>query len=285
MFCFLFWFSHITLPRSHKLRYIMPYLYRYLYCFSLIGSTTKTQLKTTLSSRHHELQSTCICVIIMYLCIHSQSFSTIWDPTDCRPQGSSVHGISQGRILEWVVISVSRGSSRPRDWSCISFCTGRWILYHCATWEVQWSVQFSCSVVSDSLQPNESQHARSPCPLPTPGVHSDSHPLSQWCHPAISSSVVPFSSCPQSLPASESFPMSQLFALGGQSTGVSALASFLPKKSQGWSPSEWTGWVSLQSKGLSRLFSNTTVQKHQFFGSQPSSQSNSHIHIWPQEKP
>ena len=104
------------------------------------------------------------------------------------------------------------------------------------------------------------------------------------CHPAISSSVVPFSSCPQSLPASESFPMSQLAAWGGQSTGASALASFLPKKSQGWSPSEWTGWISLQSKGLSRVFSNTTVQKHQFFGAQPSSQSNSHIHTWLLEK-
>ena len=117
------------------------------------------------------------------------------------------------------------------------------------------------------------------------GVHSDSCPLSQWCHPAITSSVVPFSSRPQSLPASESFPMNQLFAWGGRSTGVSALASFLPKKSQGWSPLEWTGWISLQSKGLSRVFSNTTVQKHQFFRAQPSSQSNSHIHRWPQEKP
>ena len=125
------------------------------------------------------------------------------------------------------------------------------------------SVQFSCSVVSDSLRPHESQHARPPCPSPTPGVHSDSHPSSQWCHPAISSSVVPFSSCPQSLPASESFPMSQLFAWGGQSTGVSALASVLPKNTQDWSPLEWTGWISLQSMGLSRVFSNTTVQKHQ----------------------
>ena len=124
------------------------------------------------------------------------------------------------------------------------------------------SVQFSCSVMSDSLRPHESQHARPPCPSPTSGVHSDSHPSSQWCHPAVSSSVIPFSSSPQPLPASESFPMSQLFAWGGQSTGVSALASFLPKKSQG---SEWTGWISLQSKGLSRVFSNTTVQKHQFF--------------------
>ena len=147
------------------------------------------------------------------------------------------------------------------------------------------SVQFSRSVVSDSLRPHESQQARPTCPSPTPGVHSDSRPLSQWCHPAISSSVVPFSSCLQSLPASESFPVSQLFAWGGQRTGVSALASFLPTKSQSWSPSERTGWISLQSKGLSRVFSNTTVQKHQFFSALSSSQSNSHIHTWPQEKP
>ena len=106
----------------------------------------------------------------------------------------------------------------------------------------------------------------------------------RWCHPAISSSVIPFSSCPQSLPASESFPMSQLLAWGGQSTEVLALASFLPKKSQGWSPLEWTGWISLQSKGLSRVFSNTTLQKHQFFGAKLSSQSNSHIYTWPREK-
>ena len=146
------------------------------------------------------------------------------------------------------------------------------------------SVHFSHSVVSDSLRPHELQHARTPCPSPSQGVHSDSHPSSPWCYPAISSLVVPFSSCPQSLPASESFPMSQLFAWGGQSTGASALASFLPKKSQGWS-SQWIGWISLQSKGLSRVFSNTTVQKHQFFGAQPSSQSNSHIHTWLLEKP
>ena len=138
------------------------------------------------------------------------------------------------------------------------------------------SLQFSCSVMSDFLGPHGSQHARTPCPSPTPGVHSESRPSSQWCHTCISSSVV--TSCPQSLPASESFPMSQHFAWGRQSTGVSALASFLSKKSQVWSPSEWVGWISLQSKGLSRVFSNTTVQKHQFFGTQPSSQSNSHIH-------
>ena len=147
------------------------------------------------------------------------------------------------------------------------------------------SVQFSHSVMSDSLRLHESQHARPPCPSPTPRVHSDSGPSSQWCHPTISSSVVPFSSCPQSLPASKSSPMSQLFAWGSQSNGVSALASFLPKKSQGWSPSEWTSWISLQSKGLSIVFSNTPVEKHQFFGTQPSLQSNSHIHTWPLEKP
>ena len=148
------------------------------------------------------------------------------------------------------------------------------------------SVQFSSVAQSClTLCNHESQHARPPCPSPSPGVHSNSCPSSWWCHPVSSSSVVPFSSCPQSLPASESFPMSQLFTWGGQSTGVSALASFLPKKSQGWSPLEWAGWISLQSKGLSRVFSNTTVQKHQFFGAQFASQFNSRIHTWPLEKP
>ena len=126
------------------------------------------------------------------------------------------------------------------------------------------------------------QHARPPCPSPTPGVHSDSRPSSQWCHPAISSSVVHFSSCPQSFPKSRSFPMSQLFTWDGQSFGVSALASVIPMNTQDWSPLEWTGWISLQSKGLSRVFSNTTVQK---YGAQLSSQSNSQIHTWPLEKP
>ena len=146
-------------------------------------------------------------------------------------------------------------------------------------------LQFSRSVVSDSLWPQELQHARPPCPSPTPGDHSNSRPSSPWCHSAISSSVIPFSSCPQSLPSSESFPMSQLFVWGGQSIGVSALASFLPKNIQDWSPLGWTGWISLQSKGLSRVFSNTTVQKRQFFGTQLSSQSNSEIHTWLLEKP
>ena len=136
------------------------------------------------------------------------------------------------------------------------------------------SVQFSRSVVSDSLRPHESQHARPPCPSPTPGVHPNSCPLSQWCHPAISSSLVPFSSCPQFLPASESFPMNQLFASDGQSTGVSASTPVLPMNTQDWSLLGWTAWISLQSKGLSRVFSNITVQKHQFFIAQLSLWSN-----------
>ena len=137
--------------------------------------------------------------------------------------------------------------------------------------------------MSNSLRHHESQHARPPCPSPTPVVHSNSCPLSRWCHTAISS-VIPFSSYPQSLPASGCFPMSQLFTWGDQNIGVSALASVLPVNTQGWFPLEWTGWISLQSKGLSRVFSNTTDQKHQFFGTQLSSQSNSHIHTWLLEK-
>ena len=145
--------------------------------------------------------------------------------------------------------------------------------------------QFSRSVVSDSLRPNEPQHARPPCPSPTPRVHPNPHPSSWRCHPTISSSVIPFSSCPQSFPASGSFQMSQLFPSGGQGIGVSASISVLPMNTQDWSPLGWTGWISLQSKGLSRVFTNTTVQKHQFFSAQLSSQSNSHIHTWPLEKP
>ena len=170
------------------------------------------------------------------------------------------------------------------------FC-GLFLLLMLFHWDIRiiWatnfsSVHFSHSVVSDSLRPHESQHARPPCPSPAPRVHSDSCPSSPWCHPALSSSVIPFSSCPQSLSASESFPMSQLFTWGGQSTGASALASFLPKKSQGWSPSEWTGWISLQSKRLSGVFSSTTVWRHQSFGILPSLWSSSHNQTWPLRK-
>ena len=146
------------------------------------------------------------------------------------------------------------------------------------------SVQFSRSVLSNSLWPHESQHARPPCPSPTTRVHLNPYPLSWWCHPTISS-VIPFSSCPQSFPASGSFQMCQLFTSGGQSIGVSASVSVLPVNTQDWSPSGWTGWISLQSKGLSRVFSNTAVQKHKFFDAQLSLYSNSHIHTWLLEKP
>ena len=145
-------------------------------------------------------------------------------------------------------------------------------------------VQFSRSVVSDSLRPRESQHARPPCPSPIPGVHPNSCPLSRWCHPTISSSLVPFSSCLQSFPASGSFQMSPFFTSGGQSTGASASARIFPMNIQDWFPLGWTGCISLQSKGLSRVFSNTTVQKHQLFGVQLSLWSNSHIHTWLLEK-
>ena len=153
------------------------------------------------------------------------------------------------------------------------------------TWKLTFSsVQFGSSVMSDFLWPHVSQHTRPPCPSQTPRTYSNSCPLSQWCHLAISSSVVPFS-CLQSFPTSGSFLMSRLFTSGGQSTGVSASVSVLPMNTQDWSSLGWTGWISLQSKGPSRVFSNTTVQKHQFFGTQLSSQSNSHIHTWPLEKP
>ena len=147
-----------------------------------------------------------------------------------------------------------------------------WILNHWTTRKVPKntfsSAQFSHSVMSDSLRPHELQHARLPCPSPIPRVYSNSSPLSQWCHPTISSSVIPFSSCPQSFPASGSFQMSQLSTSGGQSIGVSASTSVLPMNTQDWFPLGWTGWIFLQSKGLSRVFSNTAVQKHQFFGAQ-----------------
>ena len=147
------------------------------------------------------------------------------------------------------------------------------------------SVHFSHSVTSDSLQPHGLQHARPSCPSPTPRIYSNSCPSSWWCHPTISSSVVPFSSRLQSFPASGSFQMSQFFASGGQSVGVSASTSVLPMNIQDWFPLGWIGWISLQSKRLSRVFSNTTVQKHQFFSDHLSLQSNSHIHTWPLEKP
>ena len=168
----------------------------------------------------------------------------------------------------------------PTDWVC--FGTLLSMFSHIKN---MCSVQFNHSVMSDSLRPHYPQHARPPCPSPTAGIYPNPCPLSRWCHPTISSSVIPFSSYPQSFPASGSFPMSQFFASGGQSIGVSASTSVLPMNTQDWSPLGWTGWISLQSKRLSRVFSNTMVQKHQFFSTQLSSQSNSHIHTWLLEKP
>ena len=147
------------------------------------------------------------------------------------------------------------------------------------------SIQFNHSIMSDSLRSHQPQHARPPCPSPPPRVYPNSCPMSRWYHLTISSSVVPFSSCLQSFPTSGSFQMSQLFTTGGQNIGVSASASVLPMNTQDWYPLGWTSWISLQSKGLSRVFSNTTVQKHQFFSAQLSSQSNSHILTWLLEKP
>ena len=211
-------------------------------------------------SRKFKVYSTSVVQLVSRV----QLFVAPWTAVSQAPLSV---GLPRLWILEWVAISFSRGFSQPRDWILVS-CIGRWILYPWATREAhttceksKWShsVQISHSVMSDSLWPHESQHARPPCPSPTPGVYSNSCPSSQWYHPAISSSVVPFSACPQSLPASESFPMSQLVAWGGQSIAVSASASVLPMNTQDWSPLGWTGWIFFQSKGLSRVFSNTTV--------------------------
>ena len=182
---------------------------------------------------------------------------------DCNPLHSSVHGISPSGTLEWVAIPFCRGSSTPRIDPESSIIAGRFFT-NWATWEAlkSSSVQFSHSVMSDFLWYHGLWHTRLPCPSPAPRVYSNSCPLSQWCHPTISSSVIPFSSHLQSFPASGSFPVSQLFTSSGQRTEVSASASVLPMNNQDWSPLGWTGWISLQSKGHSRVFSNTTVQKH-----------------------
>ena len=172
---------------------------------------------------------------------------------------------------------LSMGFSRQESWRGLSFPSPGYLsnpgikprsALQAASLPTELQVQFSRSVVSNSFRPHELQHARPPYPSPTAEVHPNPCPLSRWCHPTISSSVVPFSSCPQSFPALGSFQMSQLFASGGQSTGVAASKSVLPMNTQDWSPLGWTGWISLQSKGLSRVFSNTTVQKHPFFSAQ-----------------
>ena len=175
-------------------------------------------------------------------------------------------GFFQARILEWVAISYSKDLHDPKiEPRSLALAGGFFIT---VPPRKPSSVQFSHSVMADSLRPHEPQHIRLPCPSPTPGVYPNSCLLSRWCHLTNSSSIVPFSSCLQSFPTSGSFQMSQLFTSGGQSIGVSASTSVLPMNTQDWSSLGWTGWISLQSKGLSRVFSNTTVKKHQFFCSQ-----------------
>ena len=177
-----------------------------------------------------------------------------------------------------------RSESYTRGLITFNFIDGYWDLLLHPRGYMAWLLLFnpkSCPM----LWSHGPQHARLPCPSLTPGVYPNTCPLSQWCHLTISSSVVPFSSCLQSFPASGSFPTSQFFTSGSQNIGVSASTLVLPMNTQDWSPLGWTGWISLQSKGLSRVFSNTTVQKHQFFGAQLSLWSNSHIHTWPLEKP
>ena len=219
------------------------------------------------------------------------------DPVDCSPPGSSVHGILQARILEWVAISFSRGSSQPRNRTWVSCISGRWF----TDWTMREAYIYTIMKIHCILQKHCCCSVTQPRPIlcdpmdcSMPGFRVLQYVLGfaqthvHWvddANPSISTSVVPFSPCLQSFPVSKSFTVDQLFASGGQSTGVSASASVLPMNTQDWSPSGWTGWISLQSKGLSRVLSNTTVQKHQFFGAQPSSWSNSHIHAWLLEKP
>ena len=210
---------------------------------------------------------------------HSVISNSLW-PKDCSQLGTSVYGILQTRLLEWVAV-LSPGHLPNLGMERVSPALQAVSLHlsHQGSPKIV-SIQFSVSVVSDSLQPHGLQHARPPRPLPTPRVYSTSCSLSQWCHPMISSSVVPFSSCFQSFPASGSSPMSQFFTSGGQSIGVSASASVLPMNIQDWFPLGLTGLISLKSKGLSGVLSSTTVQKLQFFGTQLSLWSNSHIHTW-----
>ena len=208
-----------------------------------------------------------------------QSCLTLCNPMDCSLPGSSVHGDSPSKNTEVGCHALLQGifltqGSNPG-------------LLHCLVHSKR-SIRillFTHSVVSDSFQPCGLQHSRLPCPSPSPGACSNSCPVHQWCHSTISSSVVPFSSCLQPFPASGSFLMSQFFASDGQSIGASVSAAVLPVNIQGWFPLGWTGLISLQSKGLSRVFSNTIVQKHQFFGTRPSLWSNSYIHTSLLEKP
>ena len=197
------------------------------------------------------------------------------DSTSCKVIG--FFSPISSPILSYISLSLTEF-----DYLSVDYCLT--VLYSTTSFSLTVS-QFRHSIMSNSLWSHELPGHQASLSITNSRSPPNSCPLSWWCHQTISSSVIPFSSCPQSFPASGSFPMSQVFTSGGQSIGVSALASVLPMNTQDWSPLGWTGWISLQSKGLSRVFSNTTVQKHQFFGAQLSSQSNSHIHTWLLEKP
>ena len=197
----------------------------------------------------------------------------------CHPTISSSVVSFSSRLQSFPASSSSHQVAKVLEFQ-LQYQSFQWIFRTNFLWSMSALSQLSRSVVSSSLPSHGPQHARLPCPSLTPGICSNSYPLSQWCHPTISSSVVPFSSCLQSFSESGSFPMSRFFASGGQSTGVSASVSVLPMNIQGWFPPGLTGLISLLSKSLSRVFSSTTVQKHQFFGAQFSSWSNSHIHTW-----
>ena len=217
------------------------------------------------------------------LCLVAQLYPTLCSPMDGSLPGSSVHGDSPVKntgVGDWALLL---GSSQPRDQMQVCCIAGGFFTIW-AIREALCSVQFSRSVVSDSLWPHRLQPARLPCPSP-PWSLLKLMSICQWCYLTISSSVIPFFSHHQSFPALGSFPVGQLFVSGGQSIGVSASASVLSINIQDWFPLGWTGWFSLQFKGLSRVFSNITVQKHQFFGTQPSLWSNSHIHTWLLGKP
>ena len=261
-----------------------PLLFKSLHSFerriwACLGFRTDTKWQRTTSCAPVPKSRT-LYVLLKMKVVVSHSHPTLCNSMDYSPPDSSVHGISQARILEWVAIPFSRDSTFfPTQGLNLGHLHCRQILFRlihprspCCCWWVTQSYL--------TLWPHGLQHARLSCPSPTPKVCLNSCPLSRWCHPTISSSVIPFPSCLQSFPASGSFPMSQLFISGGQSTEASASASVPPMNIQDWFPLGLTYLISLQSKGLSRVFSNTTVQKHQFFGAQPLLWALGGRHLW-----
>ena len=241
--------------------------------YSIFNHCNKCHPKTLTDAVSYSSQKTIVSCDTIKL-QYSHCKTTKFHIQDQQPL--SLSGESRKKLEKKLLLRCKRLVQRTQT------CSFFWVvLFTLMRWSFYPFFQFSRSVMSYSLQPHGLQHARLPCPSPTPRAYSNSCPLNQWCHPTISSSVVPFS-CLQSFLA---FLVSQSFISGGQSIGASTSASVLPMSTQDWSPLGWTSWISLLSNGFSRVFSNTTVQKHQFFVAQLSSQYNSHIHIWPVEKP